>query len=451
MPITGLSAQKCKQRNRIAARRDGVNAVPVRLLRTTETLDGQDQVALGAMPANEAEALQRINALQPDGATPVTADDVWIHYCEAANDGFIGDRFMFLDPATTLRNIASDAESGVAFMNSHRTGGLSEPCELPFGRTFCGQYQEYRDRQGLRRCRTLVGFYMVRGVRPNGANGPSTDDLHLMIDSGTLFDVSVGLWPGPSSDEICDVCGNSLYGYDDRGRALCPHIPGTARAMTPEQVEAQQVRGVTKGYASFTLVGYRMGEVSGVYDGAVPGAGFRKGLAHFARGEVDETTLSQCRESYASLIGKRDFATGGEANPPTREQVFRAVSQLLGWDPEPAEPGSEDSRGADTGTTTDFDNGEPPAGCSFETQLTTALAAVQGCTERGDALQALRAAEGRTLSPARLEQLAAVHQATGELLARCREREAGTGLAALRLRRLRRARELRPELSRAGS
>lgn len=419
MPIANLDPDKCKQRNRIAARRDGVNAVPVQFLRPDAQLTREVETALGTLPASEAEALARINSLQPDGATPLTADDVWVHYCEAANDNFIGDRFMFLD-RTTLRNIAKDAEAGAAFMNSHRTGGLSHASELPFGRTFCGRYEEYRDDQGRRRSRTIVGFFMLRGIHPNGQGGPGTDDLHRMIDGGTLFDVSVGLWPGASGDEVCDVCGSSLYGYDEQGRMLCPHIPGTHRAMSAEQKSAQEGRGVTQGYCSFTLVDYRMGEVSGVYDGAVPGAGFRKGLAHFAKGELDGETLAQCRQSYGTLLGKRDFAAGKEGEAPTREQITQALSALFGAELNPADE-------------------ELPAGLSFEDELTTVLAAVQSCTDRGETLRQMREKQGRSLSAARVAQLTALHEATGELLAACQPAPTADR-AVLSLKRQRRTR-----------
>ena len=87
-------------------------------------------------------------------------DDVFVHYLEAANSNFIADRFMFLDDST-LQNIASDAQAGFAFMNSHRTGGLSHPSELPFGRAFCGRFELAKDGSS----RAIVGIYMLKGVK----------------------------------------------------------------------------------------------------------------------------------------------------------------------------------------------------------------------------------------------------------------------------------------------
>jgi hypothetical protein len=117
----------------------------------------------------------------------LTEADIYIHYALVANNTFLSDRWMFLH-RSTLRNIATDAATATAFMNSHRTGGLSHPAELPMGRTFAGRFEQYGDGT----MRTLVGMYMQVGLAPNGAQGPTTDDLHRMIWGGTLFDCSVG-------------------------------------------------------------------------------------------------------------------------------------------------------------------------------------------------------------------------------------------------------------------
>src|SRR3954447_11915218 len=61
--------------------------------------------------------------ITPADAAPVTAQDVWVHYFEAANSAYVADRGMFLGD-DTLRNIAVDAAAGRAFMNSRRTGPL---------------------------------------------------------------------------------------------------------------------------------------------------------------------------------------------------------------------------------------------------------------------------------------------------------------------------------------
>lgn len=359
--IPGLNADKCAQRNRIAALK-GYAAGNVRLLSAVPEPERAEPLGataellakrLGKLPRGEAEALAMINALRTGGEA-LTADDVWIHYAEAANGSFIPDRYMFLG-GSTLRNIAADAARGVAFMNSHRTGGLSEPTELPFGRTFCGRYEE----DGGGGQRALVGVYLSRGVFPNGDSGPGTDDLHRMIDDGTVFDVSVGLYGGWY---LCDICGNDFLALDEDGDYLCQHLPGTDREMTKEQRKAQEARGVTHGYASISYMDGRMGEVSAVYDGAVPGAGFVKAVSLARGGGLDAALTARCREIY-SFARPLDFAVRDE--------------------------------GSKTGP-------------SFEEQLSEAVAAVESCTERGEGYQ--------KVSRGRYAQLVTAHERLGALL-----------------------------------
>jgi hypothetical protein len=278
-----FSGDECDYRRRMAALRDGVDAAPVTLyarVPVAPVIEGRAgrplrlrlMHSLGELPRNDREALSQINAQQAEsGGDDLTADQVYIHYLEAGNSNFIPDRFMFLGDST-LRNVASHAEAGFSFMNSHRTGGLSSPAEQPYGQTFAGRYEEFEAGDKVYR-RALVGVYMLRGVKPNGENGPSTDDLHKGIEGGTLKDVSLGLNFG---DRVCDVCSNDVNARDPEGNYLCSHVPGTHRKMSEDERRSQEARGVKRGLASYTLVDAMPSEVSSVYKGAVPGAGFRK-------------------------------------------------------------------------------------------------------------------------------------------------------------------------------
>lgn len=291
MNIQGLDPALCQKRNRIVARKEAVEGVPVRLLAgdvdtfAPTTRDGE-------LPETMDAALATINAKLPEGAAELTADDVYIHYLEAANSNFIGDRYMFLGEST-LRNIAADAGRGFAFMNSHRTGSLSQESELPFGKTFAGQYQEGIDELGKPQKRAMVAFYMLRGVKPNGESGPTTDDLHKMIAGGQVADVSVGLHGG---EALCDVCSVNLRETD------CAHAPGTRRGMSDEQISQQLERGVTQGRASYTLNDARCGEVSAVFDGAVPGAGVKKVMSLRQKGKLNHREWKEARAVFGSLL-----------------------------------------------------------------------------------------------------------------------------------------------------
>ena len=367
----------CAARNRIAARRDGVNASPVLLSRgMPEPYAEQLAASYGKLPKSEDDVMAAINARRVN-CDPLTADQVWYGYAEAANSNFIPDRYMFLD-ASTLRNIARDAEAGFAFMNSHRTGGMSHPTELPFGWSFAGRYEETEGRK-----RAIIGVYMLRGVKPNGDSGPSTDDLAAMIDAGTVPDVSVGLYGG---DAVCDVCGEDVNAMTDSGDWLCPHVPGTTYNVNPSQQKAQKGRGVQDGCASYSLVNARCGETSAVYDGAVPGAGFRKALALSAA--MDDACRLQAGRAYVKLARDHDFV--------------------------PGEP-------------------KPLAGQTFADQSESVLAAVDDWLTRAERLQALRAGEGRSLSSERLDDLQRFIDRAQALVTEARRPSKASRLMALRL------------------
>jgi hypothetical protein len=135
---------------------------------------------------------------------------------------------------------------------------------------------------------------MLRDIAPNGANGPSTDTLHRMIDGGVLSDVSVGISPGQDGQLLCSVCGTDYR--------RCEHYAGTSENMTEEEMDAQRRRGVRRGVASYEMHNWHMGEVSGVYDGAVPGAGFSKGYPSFTQGDFSSRAEAQFAESFGSLL-----------------------------------------------------------------------------------------------------------------------------------------------------
>ena len=368
---------KCAVRNRIAARRDGVNAAPVMLSRLAPEPYGEDLAAsYGKLPKGDDAILAAINARRV-GSEELTAEQVWFRYMEACNDNFVSDRYLFLD-GSTLKNVARDAEAGFAFMNSHRTGGMSHQTELPFGWTFAGRYEET---EGRKRC--ILGVYMLRGVKPNGEQGPSTDDLAAMIDAGTTPDVSVGLYGGTA---ICDVCGEDLHAMSEHGDWLCPHVPGTTYSMTAAQQKAQKGRGVPDGCCSYSLVDARCGEVSSVYDGAVPGAGFRKALSLSAK--MDDACRLQASQSYRALSRSYDFTPGEQ---------------------------------------------RPRDGQTFANQSESVLAAVDDWLTRAESVSALRSGEGRRLSSERLAELQGFIDRAQALVTENRRPNLSARLRAVRL------------------
>lgn len=433
MPIEGLDSEKCAKRRYLAARRDGVEAVPLRLLRGSLTRPESAAVtgSTGTLPASDEEAIALINARRGEAMPPLSLQQVWIHYAEAANDNFMSDRFAFLG-SSTLRNIGSGAAAGVAFMNSHRTGGLSHPAELPFGQTFAGRTETLRE-GGMARQRATVGLYMLRGVKPAGESGPSTDDLHAMIDAGTVADMSVALGEGQA---ICDVCGKDVYDN------ACPHVPGTHRKMSEEEQAGQAARGVRDGKASYTIQDAQLGEVSAVFDGAVPGAGFNKFVRLERAGSLSDLDLSEAQTAYAELA---------ELRSPVVQALMEGVADRvasalhsLGFGPKhdsgSSEPDDTDPTGASEPQEETMANPTAEAAPAVEENLQPLPEPKEAAsTEPGSALSA----EGEAASPealaarAEVEQLRARAEAAerknDELLAVEERRSVESRLGALRL------------------
>lgn len=343
MNIPGLDASLCEKRNRVVARKESVEGVPIRFL--TDRNAEQSLFMDFSKRLDDIEPttmLDAINAKLPEGAAKLTADDVYIHILEAANSNFVGDRYMFL-AESTLRNIAADAERGFAFMNSHRTGSLSQPSELPFGQTFAGQFQAGTDADGNPMQRALVGVYMLRGVKPNGDGGPSTDDLHRMIEAGQVSDVSVGLTQG---EAFCDVCGTNLM------QAECAHVPGTRRAMDDLQIDAQKKKGVPEGRCSYTLENARCGEVSAVFNGAVPGAGVKKVMSLRKKGKLAHREWKEARAVFGSLLSG-DLSMDSDLFSEVAEAVETGVRAALADRSESPVPTENDIATAPASTVTE--------------------------------------------------------------------------------------------------
>lgn len=325
---TNLDADLCKRRNRLSALRYGVNTAT---LTRAQDFSTKPDFAKGALPKTDEQKLALINDMLPEGAPKLSLDEVLLlPPMEAASNTPVRSRFLSLG-SSTLRNIYTDASQGFAFMNSHRTGSVSTPSELPMGKTYAARYERYpalsAGNPGYER--TVILAYMVKGIRPNGANGPSTDDMHRAIMSGTLFDVSMGLKGG---DPMCDLCGRNLLDKES-----CGHVPGTLRNVSTDQEKNQRRRGFKNGYASYTLEDAHAGEVSGVFDGAIPGAGFSKAMSFARDGVLSASDVMEIAQAYSTLLNEgdlpmfnRDFQT---APIDAQEQgLFQRFKQFLAGD-----------------------------------------------------------------------------------------------------------------------
>jgi hypothetical protein len=213
---------------------------------------------LGAIPTSDGEKLTLINK---STRTPLALDDVHLFLVEACNNLYLPDRYGFLGSGT-VQGAATAADEGIAFLNGHRWD------LLPLGKTYAGQYEQVISDQGKIRERALMGIYLPKDFRPNGDSEPGTNDIARGVETGVIFDVSVGYVAGPESIVRCNVCGQPYWG-------TCRHWRGSNDGMTlDEQIYARDVLGVPGGVCTVTFDNFRVNEVSAVYDGAAQGAGF---------------------------------------------------------------------------------------------------------------------------------------------------------------------------------
>lgn len=158
---------------------------------------------------------------------------------------------------STLKNYADDATAGVAFQDSHQYAGM----RLTLGRSVRGKYTQARADNPAR---TVVDFFTQ----------PTLNDLMgefvQRIRSGLAADVSVGYSGGTME---CSICGKEMYSwwqYYSRDVEPCWHIPGVEYDLVDKAGKPTGERAVAEGH----IEDGHLSEVSTVFDGATPNAGF---------------------------------------------------------------------------------------------------------------------------------------------------------------------------------
>lgn len=204
---------------------------------------------------------------------------------------------------STLDNFAADATEGVAFMNSHRTGGFIGSAELPMGRTFEGKVTGPSSNGPTRFDATS---YTLRGLNLNGL---STDQFIDGLRSGIARDVSVGFYGGEYRCSICDR--DMLRDWE------CRHWPGRDYPKLDSKgnpVEGETVRAVA------WIHNARLAELSVVYDGATPGCMVSKARRMAAAGEIRSDTIDWLEQRYRVKLPHPARTFGGaEITPPVQE------------------------------------------------------------------------------------------------------------------------------------
>jgi len=188
--------------------------------------------------------LEKINAM---AKRSLSKEEVFTFPTKMVGDKIIYHPWPLSLHKSLLEVFKQDALIGVAFMLDHSWAGFfarPKPA-YAYGRTFDAKLRK-GDMEG--ESWALYGdVYIVRGKEKDGV---STDAIIADIEDGTLFDVSVGF--GNSLDE-CSICGNNIW--DGKN---CEHWPG-------REYDGQLCYIIAK------PPGYLM-ELSGVFDGAYPGA-----------------------------------------------------------------------------------------------------------------------------------------------------------------------------------
>lgn len=212
---------------------------------------------------------------------------------------------------STLDNFATDAADGVAFMNSHRTGGFGS-AELPLGRTFEGRVVGASSAGPLR---VEVTSYTLRGLNLNGL---STDAFIEGMRSGIARDVSVGFYGG---EYRCSICERDMLRDWE-----CRHWPGREypKLDSKGQDTGEKVRAVA------WIHNARLAELSVVYDGATPGCMVSKAKRMAAAGELKPAELEFLEARYRIALPRaaRSFS-GADIPTPVREERMELTAEQI--------------------------------------------------------------------------------------------------------------------------
>jgi hypothetical protein len=233
---------------------------------------------------------------------------VWA--AQASNDR--EDAYATRMHKSTLENFAADAEAGVAFMNSHRTGGFIGSAELPMGHTFAGALVGASAAGPMR---VDVSSYTLRGLNLNGL---STDQFIDGLRSGIARDVSVGFYGG---EYRCSICGlDMLRDWD------CRHWPGREYP----KLDAKGNDTGEKERAIAWIHNAHLAELSVVYDGATPGCMVSKAKRMAAAGELKAVEIDFLEAKYRVKLTAPAQSFAGADTPIERKGADMPIEPTEG-------------------------------------------------------------------------------------------------------------------------
>ncbi len=246
---------------------------------------------------------------------------------EISNNGL--DWYYTHMMTSSLNNYAADADAGVAFQDSHRSGNLG------YGRSLFGEYRAEAgtppgwDRMGRSGSsalpaierpsqyeRVLSVAYIIPGLALNQASYGSTDDFIRAVQAGAVDQVSIGYGAGR---ETCDVCGARYWSWD------CPHIAGMTYDIERGNDQAEYL-------ATVSIHDARLLEYSAVYAGATPNAlVLRKAEQEAESGRLSDKAADLIEQRYRVRLRQRNWISDfgfRNAEDLNRPQEVNTVDQL---------------------------------------------------------------------------------------------------------------------------
>lgn len=196
-----------------------------------------------------------------------------------------------MDPATTLRNYAREAEGGVAFLAGHNSR------VLPFGYTFGGRWEQTAE--GGAQARVTADAYTVPGLEIGGVN---TDSFIAGMQAQLVRDVSIGFYGG---QWLCSICGRDMM-TDYK----CYHWPGYSYDIS-QAADPGQAGSTEKVLCTALVVDAHLSEVSAVYDGATPGAMIQRATAAAADGRLNDKQRALLQTRYRIHLPDRRLVLPG--------------------------------------------------------------------------------------------------------------------------------------------
>ncbi len=238
---------------------------------------------------------KRIAAAIPN----VPEERVFTFEAEISNQNI--DSYFTRMAESSLRNYAADAQTGVAFLIGH------DHQALPTGYSLDGQYIP----DAVNGPRVVADFYTIRDYM-------MSNDFIMGVEANLVRDVSIGFKEGEDFAFNCSVCGLSMWDWD------CMHIPGMKYDVVQNPQDDPSIQRTIEELCYAWVENAGLSEVSGVFDGATPGAMIVKATRELRAGRLRPDVQRMLESAYRIQLPKaRTIVPVGDPNP-NREVITMA-------------------------------------------------------------------------------------------------------------------------------